>query len=154
MSILVVPRVIDLDVTIPAYLLGKQGGYAVVLCGESDVPGSALRHAAPLSAAATADVVIVPGYDDPELPLPTEYLEVLRATAERGARLVGICTGTFALAASGVLDRRDATTHWQYVESLRALHPAVNVLGDQLFVEDGRLLTSAGGGAAIDACCT
>nr|WP_184806470.1 helix-turn-helix domain-containing protein [Kribbella italica] len=151
-AILVVPRVIDLDVTIPAYLLGKQDGYDVLLCGESDVPGSALRPAAPLAAAATADIVVVPGYDHPELPLPAEYLELLRATAGRGARLVGICTGTFALASSGVLDGRDASTHWQYVDSLRALHPAVNVLGDQLFVEDGLLLTSAGGGAAIDAC--
>jgi transcriptional regulator GlxA family with amidase domain len=151
-AILVVPRVIDLDVTIPAYLLGKQDGYDVLLCGESDVPGSALRPAAPLSAAAAADIVVVPGYDDPELPMQAQYLEVLRATAERGARLVGICTGTFALAASGVLDGRAATTHWKYVDSLRALHPRVNVLGDQLFVEDGRLLTSAGGGAAIDAC--
>ncbi|GAA1552171.1 GlxA family transcriptional regulator [Kribbella lupini] len=151
-AILVVPRVIDLDVTIPAYILGKQGGYDVLLCGDADVPGSALRPAAPLAAAAAADIVVVPGYDDPEVPLPAEYLELLRTTAERGARLVGICTGTFALAASGVLDRRDATTHWQYVESLRALYPMVNVLGDQLFVEDGRLLTSAGGGAAIDAC--
>lgn len=39
-----------------------------------------------------------------------------------------------------------------YVDALRALHPTVHVVGDQLFVEDGRLLTSAGGGAAIDAC--
>ncbi|MEV6282342.1 helix-turn-helix domain-containing protein [Kribbella sp. NPDC051770] len=151
-AILVVPRVIDLDVTIPGYLLGKQGGYDVLLCGETDVPGSALRPAHPLAAAATADIVVVPGYDDPEVPLPAEYLDLIRSTADRDARLVGICTGTFALAASGVLDRRDATTHWQYVDALRALHPTVNVQGDQLFVEDGRVLTSAGGGAAIDAC--
>jgi transcriptional regulator GlxA family with amidase domain len=151
-AILVVPRVIDLDVSIPAYLLGKQGGYDVLLCGETDEPGAVRRPAYPLSIASTADIVVVPGYDDPEIPLPAAYLDLIRATAERGARLVGICTGTFALAASGVLDRRDATTHWQYVDSLRALHPMVNVQGDQLFVEDGRLLTSAGGGAAIDAC--
>jgi transcriptional regulator GlxA family with amidase domain len=98
---------------------------------------------------ADADIVVVPGYEEPERPLPAPYVELLAGST---ARLIGICTGTFALAAAGVLDGRDATTHWQYVATLRGLYPRVNVLENRLFVEDGKVLTSAGAGAGIDAC--
>ncbi|MFI5711819.1 GlxA family transcriptional regulator [Kribbella sp. NPDC051620] len=144
-AILAVPRLIALDLSIPLHILGRYAGYRVTVCGE-------VMSTHPLAAAADADIIVVPGYDDPEVSLPAEYLDVIRATADRGARLVGICTGTLALAAAGVLDGRDATTHWEYVARLRANHPLVNVLENRLFVEDGKILTSAGGGAAIDAC--
>ncbi|NKE61369.1 helix-turn-helix domain-containing protein [Lentzea sp. PSKA42] len=99
-----------------------------------------------------ADIVVVPGYANPETKPADAYLDALRDAADRGARIAAICTGTFALAAADLLDGRDATTHWRYLEPLRALHPRVNVLENRLFVEDGNLLTSAGGGAGIDAC--
>lgn len=144
-AILGVPRLIALDLSIPLHILGRYAGYRVTVCGVA-------MSTHPLAAAADADVIVVPGYEDPEIPLPAEYLDLIRAAADRGARLVGICTGTLALAAAGVLDGRDATTHWEYIDSLRENHRLVNVLENRLFVEDGKILTSAGGGAAIDAC--
>lgn len=139
-AVLDLPRVIPLDFSIPSYLFGNCDGYRVVVAGES---------ADPPSAAADADIIVVPGYDDPEIALPPPYLDLLAGTT---ARIVAICTGAFALADAGLLDGRDATTHWQYVAPLRRLHPRINVLENKLYVEDGRILTSAGGGAAIDAC--
>jgi transcriptional regulator GlxA family with amidase domain len=148
-AILAVPGVIPLDFGIPAHIFGNHGGYRVIVCGDGSARIAADR---PLSDVAGAELLVVPGYEEPEIALPAPYLEAIRASADRGARLVGICTGTFALAAAGVLDGRDATTHWRYIAQLRQAHPAVNVLENRLFVEDAKFLTSAGGGAGIDAC--
>ncbi|WP_233712590.1 GlxA family transcriptional regulator [Kribbella turkmenica] len=156
-----VPRVIGLDFSIPAHILGSCDGYRLMVCGDADatahrpVPGDltvAITPAHPLSAVGEADIVVVPGFDRPEVPLPPAYLDAIRVSADHGARIVGICTGTFALAASGVLDGRAATTHWQYLSLLRERYPRVNVVENTLFVEEGKILTSAGAGAGIDAC--
>jgi transcriptional regulator GlxA family with amidase domain len=76
----------------------------------------------------------------------------LRQAAERGARMVSVCTGAFALAAAGLLDHRRATTHWQYAGQLAARYPAVKVDPDVLWVDEGAVLTSAGLAAGIDLC--
>lgn len=146
-AILAVPGAIPLDLSIPAHLFGAADGYQVIICGETSTGPIASTH--PLSAAADAGLIVVPGYEQPEQPLPTPYLDLLAGSS---TRIVGICTGTFALAAAGLLEGRDATTHWQYVAPLRRLHPRINVLENRLYVEDGKILTSAGGGAGIDAC--
>jgi transcriptional regulator GlxA family with amidase domain len=56
------------------------------------------------------------------------------------------------LAAAGLLDGRRATTHWRYTEALRARYPSIRVEPDVLFVEEGRVFTSAGSAAGIDLC--
>ena len=65
-------------------------------------------------------------------------------------RIVGICTGAFALAAAGVLDGRRATTHWSRARDLERDHPQVQVEVDAIFVHDGPVWTSAGVTAGID----
>ena len=79
-------------------------------------------------------------------------LEAVRAAHARGARLVTICSGVFVLAAAGLLDGRRATTHWRYVDRLRARYPRVRVEPDVLYVDEGKILTSAGSAAGIDLC--
>ena len=76
---------------------------------------------------------------------------LLRAHA-RGARLVTICSGVFALARTGLLDSRSATTHWARAEQLRREFPQVRVEPDRLYVDHGDVATSAGAGAGIDLC--
>jgi AraC family transcriptional activator FtrA len=100
----------------------------------------------------TADTVIVPNRPDPELPVKPEVLDAVRQAAARGARMVSFCTGTFTLAAAGVLDGRRATTHWRWVELFSALYPAVKLEPDVLFVDEGNVLTAAGSAAALDLC--
>src|SRR6267142_1923450 len=75
---------------------------------------------------ATAGTIIIPGWRTDEQP-PPRLLKTLTRAHVRGARLVTICSGVFVLAAAGLLDGRRATTHWRYVERLRALHPRVRV---------------------------
>jgi len=65
---------------------------------------------------------------------------------------VSFCTGSFTLAAAGVLDGRQATTHWRWAELFATRHPAVRLRPDVLFVDDNDILTAAGSAAALDLC--
>ena len=103
-------------------------------------------------ALAWADTVIVPGVGERTAPRPPAVLDALRAADARGARIVSICTGAFVLAEAGLLDGRRAATHWRDAATLAERHPAVEVDSDVLWVDDGRVLTSAGVAAGIDLC--
>jgi transcriptional regulator GlxA family with amidase domain len=65
-------------------------------------------------------------------------------------RLAALCSGTFFLAAAGVLDGRKATTHWSVADRLRADYPTIDVEADAIFVRSDNLWTSAGVTAGID----
>ena len=96
--------------------------------------------------------MIVPGYEDVDGTVSTIALDALRAAHARRARLVSICTGAFALAATGLLDGRPATTHWRWSHELQTRYPRVNVLSNRLFVDDDDILTSAGVTTGVDLC--
>jgi AraC family transcriptional regulator, transcriptional activator FtrA len=98
----------------------------------------------------SADMVIVPNRPDVDLQSRPAVLAAIRRAHERGARLVGLCTGAFTLAEAGVLDGRRATVHWRLAEQFRRRFPAVRLEPDVLFVDDGDVLTSAGSAAALD----
>ena len=114
--------------------------------------GFAIGGVAGLEAVARADTVLVPGYTEVLDPPPDAVLDALRAAAARGARVASICTGAFALAYAGLLDGRRATTHWFAADELARRFRAVDVEPNSLYVEDGRVLTSAGLSAGIDLC--
>ena len=99
-----------------------------------------------------ADTIVVPGWRGADAPPSDELTERLRAAYARGARLLSICTGSFMLAATGLLDGRCATTHWVYADELAQRYPAICVKPGVLFVDEGRILTSAGSAAGIDLC--
>src|SRR5688572_20647902 len=121
--------------------------YTVRLCAETSeigmIGGATLRTPYGLSDLAAADTVIIPSVRDVNVPPSPELLEAIRAAHDRGARLVSICSGAFALAAAGVLDGRSATTHWIYADLLSARHPLVTVDPAPLYVDEGSVLTSA-----------
>lgn len=100
----------------------------------------------------TADLITVPAWPRLDDPVPPAILAAVRAAADRGARLLSVCTGAFLLAAAGLLDGRRATTHWQFADRLARRYPNIEVDPDVLYVDDGQILTSAGAAAGIDAC--
>jgi len=110
---------------------------------------AARRGLGPLRRAGT---IVIPGWRNPDEAPPSALLRTLRRAHERGARLMSICSGVFVLAAAGLLDGRRATTHWRYVDRLRARYPRIRVEPDLLYVDEGRILTSAGSAAGIDLC--
>lgn len=105
-----------------------------------------------LDEAVDADVVIVPGKQDFLVPPNQDVIDVLRAAYNAGARIGSICVGAFTLAASGLLDGKRVTTHWQWASALARRYPDVEVDADAMFVEDGQILTSAGVAAGLDLC--
>ncbi|RLU83612.1 AraC family transcriptional regulator [Streptomyces griseocarneus] len=114
--------------------------------------GSPLLVDAGLDVLEDADTVVVPGWLPVGGPVPAVVLDALRGAHGRGARIVSICTGAFVLARAGLLDGRDATTHWGRTAQLAADFPAVRVDQDVLYVDHGDVATSAGSGAGIDLC--
>lgn len=99
-----------------------------------------------------AGTVIVPGWRGINEPVPAHLSQALRNAYDKGARILSICSGVMVLASAGLLDGRRATTHWRFTELLAARYPEVTVLPDVLYVDDGNVLTSAGGAAGIDLC--
>ncbi|MGV9312865.1 GlxA family transcriptional regulator [Streptomyces sp. NPDC003691] len=165
--VLALPDVIPFELGIPHRIFGRalapSGAelYEVVTC--TPVPGQV-----PVNADFTmyvergpeelerADTVIVPAaYHPAEVyesgRLPDDLVEVF-ARIRPGARIASICTGSFFLAAAGLLDGRPATTHWWWTDHFQRLFPSVRVDRDVLYVDDGDVLTSAGVAAGIDLC--
>lgn len=99
-----------------------------------------------------ADTVIVPACHDGDLRPPRDLVDAVRAAYDRGARVLSICTGAFVLAEAGLLDGRQATTHWLHAETLARRFPRVTVDANVLYIDEGRVLTSAGKAAGIDLC--
>jgi transcriptional regulator GlxA family with amidase domain len=156
---LALPTVEAFDLAIPAQVFADPGlphRYEFTVCAPAAglvraTTGYSVHAEHGLEALEAADTVVVPGYlplDDPG----ERVCSALRAAATRGARMVSVCTGAFALAAAGLLDHRRATTHWQYVGELAARYPAVKMDPDVLWVDEGAVLTSAGLAAGIDLC--
>ncbi len=102
-----------------------------------------------LDAAADADLVAVPAHEITNI--DPRYLEVIRQAEARGAWVLSVCSGAFALAAAGILTGRRATTHWMHTDKLARMYPDTAVDADVLFVEDRKVVTSAGTAAGIDA---
>jgi transcriptional regulator GlxA family with amidase domain len=158
-AVLALDAVVPLDLAIPAQVFGNypELPYRLTICATAAGPvptsaGFAVVAVAGLEALARADTVLVPGFE-PHLRAPDPpVLDALRGAHARGARMVSICTGAFALAAAGVLDGRRVTTHWRDAQDLAARHPALEVEPGVLFLDDGQVLTSAGVASGLDLC--
>ncbi|UMP04469.1 GlxA family transcriptional regulator [Amycolatopsis sp. EV170708-02-1] len=120
-------------------------------------PGTALRGGGltvpvpeDLDAVRDADLVLVPNWRSPMEDPPEAALAALRSAHDRGARVAGLCSGAFVLAAAGLLDGRPATTHWAMAPLLAARFPAVRLDESVLYIDDGDILTAGGGAAGMD----
>jgi transcriptional regulator GlxA family with amidase domain len=128
--------------------------YDFALCSPGGQPvtthaGFSITPSHDLSVIDTADLVAVAPYENGLEP-PVEALDALRRAAERGAWVMSVCTGAFALGAAGLLDDRRCTTHWRHTDELARLYPAAKVDPNVLYVADDNILTSAGTAASID----
>lgn len=149
-----------LDVGIPAQVFTTRPSmpYEVRVCGVrpglvSGGDGLSYHVEHGLEAFEGADLVFIPGYRFPDREPPPEALvEALVAANARGVRLAAISTGAFALAATGLLNGKRATTHWHYSRIFAERFPEVRVDESVLFVDEGDVLTSAGAASGIDLC--
>jgi transcriptional regulator GlxA family with amidase domain len=153
LEVAVAPRVFEIDHS------GRGGPrFDVRTAGERPGPlstsaGIALHPPYPLTDLDLAGLIVIPGWRLPGgAPIAPGVLGALRRAHDDGATVVGLCLGAFVLAEAGLLDGRRATTHWRYLREFAAGFPRVDVVEDALFVDEGRIVTSAGSAAGLDAC--
>ncbi|GAA3984865.1 GlxA family transcriptional regulator [Streptomyces plumbiresistens] len=157
--VLALDGVYPFELGIPSRILGAADGrYEVLTCS---VDGRPVRSNADFTIGvehgpeilATADTVVIAPVDPSHVStdLPDEVVAAL-ALIRPDARIVSICTGAFVLAAAGLLDGHMATTHWQLADRFRRMYPHIALDPDVLFVDDGRILTSAGAASGVDVC--
>lgn len=159
--VLALPDTIAFDLATPIEVFSRvelasgAAGYRVLVAGTEPVvtagPVSIATNYT-LDAVAAADTVVIPGRNDITVGSEPAVIEALRHAFDRGARITSICTGAFTVAATGLLDGRRATTHWRAADAFRAGFPRVALDPDVLYVDEGRLLTSAGASAGLDLC--
>ena len=157
--VLAISDVVAFDLSIAAQIFGhsdqrERYGFAVAAVepGPAQTTTGFTIHAQHgLAELDRADTVVVPGYNS-STELNPEIVVALRRAHERGARMVSVCTGAFALASAGILNGRRATTHWQNAAELQERFPEIDVDPNVLYVEDGTVATSAGVAAGIDLC--
>jgi transcriptional regulator GlxA family with amidase domain len=112
---------------------------------------SSLQPLPPPSDLTSDDLVFVPGFVPGSIEAPPEAIDWVReVAANHGIRVCSVCTGAFVLGEAGLLDGRRCTTHWKRINELRLRFPCAQVLDDRLYVEDGKIITSAGIAAGID----
>src|SRR5271155_80550 len=130
--------------------------YRVRVCALSptvrSTSGFSFTRQVGLRGLAHADTIVVPGFEPHGRTLDQAVLSSLRRAHARGARMISICVGAFALAQAGILDGRPATTHWRFAAELAEQYPAIDVRADVLYVDDGDVLTSAGVSSGLDLC--
>jgi len=101
---------------------------------------------------ATAELVLVLPTEAFRTAQPAPVLEALSTAHRRGSIIASHCVGTFTLAAAGLVDGLEVTTHWQFADELSARHPAVTVRPEALYIDQGQIVTGAGAAAGIDTC--
>jgi transcriptional regulator GlxA family with amidase domain len=125
--------------------IGLTGRAAVASSGLRILPQFTFESAPPL------DTLIVPGGAGARDPKTCYSIGAwVKSQSNQIRRIAAVCTGVYGLAASGLLDGRRATTHWEFVKDIATRYPSLNVDPDALFVKDGRFYTSAGITAGID----
>lgn len=150
--VLLFEQVLPLDLAIPMHVFAREAEefYHVQTATVDGQPagvagGLTVIPDGDLGLLRQAQTVIVPGYGAAATTrLGQMTVGLLREAAMRGARMVSICSGAFALAQAGLLDGLTATTHWSLTADLAARYPSVSVDPAVLFVDNGAVLTSGG----------
>jgi transcriptional regulator GlxA family with amidase domain len=152
------PPVQVLDVTGPLEVFANAAAYDIQVCtpdgGHSlrTNRGIDLGNAMPTSeCVGPIDTLIVaggPGSESGSYDL--SFIQWIREAATRARRVASICTGAFMLAEAGLLDGKEAVTHWKFCDRLALEYPKVHVKRDPIYLKDGCIYTSAGITAGID----
>ena len=131
---------------------GPKFDFSIATADPGPVPtslGYDMTIANDLSIAADADLIAVPAHTIEQV--DERFLQAIRDAEARGAWVLSVCSGAFTLGQAGILDGRNSTTHWMHTDRLSAMYPGTSVDPDVLFVEDRKVVTSAGTAAGIDA---
>lgn len=156
-AILLFPDVEPLDFAGPLEVLSHMEATEVYTVATKPGPLTTMNkalHVTPdytLANAPQPDILVVPGRPGVrEAAGDSALLGWITQTAARRQLTMSVCTGAFVLAKAGLFTGKTVTTHWGSTRMLRAMYPMTNVVENTRFVEDGKLLTTAGVSAGID----
>ncbi|GIH97633.1 GlxA family transcriptional regulator [Planobispora siamensis] len=155
---LLIPRVHLLDVAGPAQVFSTADDlghpYTLTYLAEDEevatVQGLTLQAQSAWPPLRPEDLIIVPGWRGPTRPASSQTLRRLREHHASGGTIAGVCAGADALGRAGLLDGRRCTTHHTVQDELARLYPRAQVVKDTLYIEDERIVTSAGVASGID----
>ncbi len=162
-AVLAVDGVSLFHLSVPGMVLGTaQTGlgdqaYQIEYCAEAPGvvrtdQGIGLEVSHGLELMSACDVIVIPAWGDQSVFASALLAEALRTANTQGKLIVGLCLGAFVLGDAGLLDGREATTHWAAREEFAQRFPGVRFKPEVLYVSDGNVMTSAGTVAAIDCC--
>lgn len=161
-AVLAFPGISPFHLSVPSTVFASRSGsapeprYRVTVCAE--VPGRletsagydvVVEHG--LETLAAAQTVVVPSWDT-AVPPSRALLDAVGAAHAGGARVVGLCLGSFVVAAAGLTDGREVATHWSAADELARRTPSATVRSDVLWCDLGDVVTSAGVAASLDCC--
>jgi transcriptional regulator GlxA family with amidase domain len=149
--------------SVPGVVLGTaqsspgEPHYEVNYCAEvpgmvSSDQGIGLSVSHGLELMQTSDVIIIPAWGDQSSAVSSELVKALQLANVHGKLIVGLCLGAFVLGDAGLLEGKEATTHWAARDEFARRFPDVRFRPEVLYVTDGNIMTSAGTVAAIDCC--
>ena len=99
-----------------------------------------------------SDVIVIPAWGDQLVAASAQLVKELQVANAKGKLVVGLCLGAFVLGDAGLLDGKEATTHWAGRDEFARRFPQVRFRPEVLYVSAGNIMTSAGTVAAIDCC--
>ncbi|WP_028622183.1 GlxA family transcriptional regulator [Pseudomonas sp. Ant30-3] len=149
--------------SVPGVVLGTaqsaqdEPQYEVSYCAEtpgmvSCDQGIGLEVTQGLELMKTAEVIVIPAWGDQSVAASATLVQALQQANAEGKLIVGLCLGAFVLGDAGLLDGKEATTHWAVRDEFARRFSAVRFRPEVLYVSDGNIVTSAGTVAAIDCC--
>lgn len=165
-ALLVLPDSVTLEVALLQQIFGRrisvigeltgdaESPYELMLCGENGrqtlASGADFGPLHPLEAMVTADSVMIPGIERPQLHRSEALLSAVRDAHTAGARIISYCGGAFVLGQAGLLNGRRATTHWLMSKEFREEFPLAYLEAEHLYIEDRGIHTSGGILSATD----
>ena len=151
------PGVQSLDLSGPYEVFAEADAYRVQVAAPQAGHFSAESGVGLCADVALADLrgpidtlIVAGGYGVFDVIEDENFVHHLQRVAKKSRRVGSICTGAFALAAAGLLEGRQATTHWRFSDQLQSCYPAVVVDSEPIFVRSDNIYTSAGVTAGMD----
>lgn len=138
-------------------ILDGKGGYEILLASPVNTKKIPTKSGVELHCPVTVtnitqpvDTVIIGGFSMPLLEKGERFFQWLKGIYPKVNRICSVCVGAYALAEAGILDGKQATTHWEYSQRFQQRYPKVKVDVDPFFTRDTNIYTSGGVSSGID----
>ena len=153
-AILIFDGVQIIDYTGPYEVFGQAGFEVVTVAAKPDMiqtsMGMKVTPHHTLANAPKADVLVIPGGSVNQTQEDPQVIKWIQESAKDAQHVLSVCNGAYILARTGLLDGLSATTFYDLIDGLQAIAPKTKVVRDQRYVDNGKIITTAGISSGID----